>query len=79
MWQRDLPQLSFLWRFLTRGGLAITLAPSTFLEGREGKLKRALDLARQAEALFLELGSPKAEGARIDRVWLEYKMANEQM
>ncbi len=57
--------------------VAITLAQFAHLEEGEGYLERALDLIRQAEALFLELGSPRAEGTRIDRVWLEYKIANE--
>jgi len=55
---------------------AIILAEFAQLEEWEGYLERALDLIRQAEALFLELGSPRAEGARIDRLWLEYKIAN---
>jgi len=42
-------------------------------------LERALDLIRQAEALFLELGSPMAEQARRIRERLEKKIANERM
>jgi len=49
------------------------------LEETEGNLERALDLIRQAEALFLELGSPTAERARRIRERLEKKIANDRM
>jgi hypothetical protein len=46
------------------------------LEETEGNLERALDLICQAEALFLELGSPTTEQARRVRERLEKKIAN---
>ncbi|MDD4161458.1 MAG: tetratricopeptide repeat protein [Methanothrix sp.] len=54
-------------------GVAITLAQSSLLEENEGHLARALELIKQAEALFLELKSPMADQAQKDRERLEKK------
>jgi len=45
----------------------------------EGKLERSLDLIREAEKIFLELGSPTALQARQVRERLEQKVLNKKM
>ena len=62
-----------------KSGVAITLAQTASLEEQEGNLEHALDLIRQAEALFLELGSPMVERARRDRERLEKKVEDEKL
>lgn len=59
-------------------GMAITLGQFSLLEKSEGNLERALNLIRQAETLFQELGSPMTEKAREIRERLEKNIANEQ-
>ena len=61
-----------------KSGVAITLAQTASLEEQEGNLEHALDLIRQAEALFMELESPKAEQARDVRERLEKMIAVEK-
>jgi predicted ATPase len=52
-------------------GLASTKAEMALLEEQMGNAKEALQLIRQAEAAFLELGSPYAEQARMVRERIE--------
>ena len=57
-------------------GSAITLAQYSLLEEQEGNLDRALDIIKQAEVLFVELGSPLAAQAQEVRQRLETKRGN---
>jgi tetratricopeptide (TPR) repeat protein len=57
-------------------GFAITLAQYSLLDEQEGYLDRALDTIKQAESIFLELGSPIAARAQADRQRLEKKIGN---
>jgi len=57
-------------------GSAITLAQYSLLEEQEGNLDQALDIIKQAEVLFVELGSPLAAQAQEDRQRLETKRGN---
>jgi tetratricopeptide (TPR) repeat protein len=59
-----------------KSGVAITLAQLSLLEETEGHLERALERIKEAEAIFLELGSPKAAKARKDRERLERKISS---
>lgn len=54
-----------------KSNVANSLAQTALLEETEGNLERALDLIRQAETLFVELGSPAAVQAQKDRERLE--------
>jgi tetratricopeptide (TPR) repeat protein len=54
-------------------GMAITLAQSALLEEKEDNIKKALDLIKRAEDMFLELESPMAEQARSVRERVEKK------
>jgi tetratricopeptide (TPR) repeat protein len=58
-----------------RAGAAISMAQMALLEEAEGNVVRALELIRQAEATFRQLGSPMAEQARRHRERLEQRMS----
>jgi tetratricopeptide (TPR) repeat protein len=56
-----------------KNGIAMSWAQLALLEEKMGNAKAALDLIRQAEAAFRELGSPYAEQAKKDRQRLEQR------
>ena len=56
--------------------MAISTAQMALLEEAEGNVAQALELIRQAEAAFRQLGSPMAEQARRDRERLEQGSQN---
>jgi len=59
-----------------QAGVVISLAQTALLEEAEGNVARALELIRQAEAAFRQLGSPLAEQARRVRERLEQQMGS---
>jgi len=56
-----------------KSGVALSQAQMALLEEQMGNAKAALHLIRQAEAAFLDLGSPYAKQAKKDRQRLEQK------
>jgi len=54
-----------------KDGIALSQAQLALLEEKQGHVKEALRLIRQAEAAFLELGSPYSQQAQKDRERLE--------
>ena len=58
-------------------GAGVAAQRCELLQERAEAVERALELIRQAEAIFAELGSPYAEQARRDRERLEGGAADE--
>lgn len=57
-----------------KSSIALTLAQLSLLEEKEGNFDKALELIRQAESAFMELGSPIAARAQAHRQKLEKKV-----